>query len=143
MKIQINKHYEFDNSVGRAWNRVQVMVRQHFVMPKKYLTVAIWCNVRIPCIQSLNKMFMCWTMLRTITTQSKTGQSVYTWQNAAVISVWLQRRCCGADGSWDYRYSNWWYGENPGVGIHSPCCRNSICRGKIPYITLFCNHLDI
>jgi tetraspanin-18 len=40
------------------------------------------------------------------------------------------RRCCAADGSWDYRYSDWWYGENPGVEdfqegtVHVPetCC---------------------
>ena len=26
-----------------------------------------------------------------------------------------QKKCCGADGSWDYYMSDWWIAENEGV----------------------------
>lgn len=82
MKIQIHNYYTFDDSVGRAWNRVQVMVSGN------------------PFVSLLPLFSFIWLFL--------------------ICCVIHQRRCCGADGSWDYRYSDWWYSQNPGVSLHSP-----------------------
>ena len=40
MKIQIKDYYTFDNSVGRAWNRVQVMVSiiEYLIFKRKKIT---------------------------------------------------------------------------------------------------------
>lgn len=55
----------------------------------------------------------------------------YTWDNEVGLAwnrVQVKRRCCGVDGSWNFRCSDWWFSQPENSGIQ---CPDDYARGSV------------
>lgn len=111
------------------------------------LGICIMCLVVI-LVMELTAGFLVVVFKDDIHISVKTGMIVqinerYEWDNdegKAWNRVQVRHRCCGADGSWDYQDSQWWYSSNPGVdsvedaSVHVPisCCKLELNQDRDP-----------